>query len=219
MARLESPVEHIANSGLSKPGTSEHHTRSALVGGALQAWRSSVALSDRVPVIGWWAMLIVVLTSGAMANVFMSFRVDEARLQLAQIERASDLQQQINAELLRRIGAQEDLDQISIWAFDQGLQPESEPIWMIATEPVLAGSNNMNDASTQPETPTHRRNSLAQGLKNFDDTSRQFWRSTKRGLGNISLLPPAPAAELDGSEPVSTAQIWLDRLFEYLRGR
>ena len=132
MTRLNPPVEQLPSGTLA-----DEHPSHVLLGGAVQAWRSSVAFSDRVPVAGWWGMFIVVVTFGAMANVYMSFRIDQARLQLGQLEQASALQEQINAELLRRIGNEEDLNQIGLWAIGQGLQPDAEPIWMIATEPIL----------------------------------------------------------------------------------
>ena len=214
MARLHSPVEQLPSATLS--GEPSSHP---LLGSAVQAWRSSVAFSDRVPVAGWWGMFIVVVTFGAMANVYMSFRVDQARLQLAQLEQASTLQEQINAELLRRIGNEADLDQIGLWAIGQGLQPATEPIWMIATEPVLAGGAAAAEGTGQPDSPTHRWDSLAAGLRNFDELGRRFLGGARRVLAGITLLPPAVEGGEEVSHHAGTAQIWLDRLFENLRER
>ena len=214
MARLNPSVERLPSAALAG-----EHASHPLVGGAVQAWRSSVAFSDRVPVAGWWGMFIVVVTFGAMANVYMSFRIDQARLQLAQLEQASALQEQINAELLRRIGDEEDLDQIGVWAIGQGLQPDAEPIWMIATEPVLAADAAATGAPGQPDAPTRRRDSLAAGLRDFDELGRRFLGGTRRVLAGITLLPPAVEDEETVSDQASTAQVWLDRLFDSLRAR
>ena len=214
MARLNPSVERLPSAALAG-----EHASHPLVGGAVQAWRSSVAFSDRVPVAGWWGMFIVVVTFGAMANVYMSFRIDQARLQLARLEQASALQEQINAELLRRIGDEEDLDQIGVWAIGQGLQPDAEPIWMIATEPVLAADTAAPGAPGQPDAPTRRRDSLAAGLRDFDELGRRLLSGAQRVLTSITLLPPAVEDEETVSDQASTAQVWLDRLFDSLRAR
>ena len=214
MSRLNPPVEPLPSATLG-----DEHPSHALLGGAVQAWRRSVAFSDRVPVAGWWGMFIVVVTFGAMANVYMSFRIDQARLQLAQLEQASALQEQINAELLRRIGDEEDLNQIGLWAIGHGLQPDAEPIWMIATEPILADTAAATEASGQPDAPTRRRDSLAAGWRNFDELGRQFLKGAQRVLASITLLPPAVEAEEAVPERASTVQVWLDRLFDNLRTR
>ena len=214
MARLHTPAKPLPSATLD-----DEHPSRALLGGAVQAWRSSIAFSDRVPVAGWWGMFIVVVTFGAMANVYMSFRIDQARLQLAQLEQASALQEQINAELLRRIGDEEDLNQIGLWAIGQGLQPDAEPIWMIATEPILADAATATEAPGQPDAPTRRRDSLAAGWRNFDELGRQFLKRAQSVLASISLLPPAVETEEALPDHASTVQIWLDRLFDHLRAR
>ncbi len=214
MARLHPPVEQLPSATLADEQSSH-----ALLGGAVQAWRSSVAFSDRVPVAGWWGMFIVVVTFGAMANVYMSFRIDQARLQLARMEQASAHQEQINTELLRRIGDEEDLNPIGLWAIGQGLQPDAEPIWMIATEPILADAAAASEVPGQPDLPTRRRDSLAAGWRNFDELGRQFLRGTQRVLASITFLPPAVEAEEAVPDHASTVQVWLDRLFDNLRAR
>ncbi len=214
MTRLNPPVEQLTSTTLA-----DEHPSHALLGGAVQAWRSSIAFSDRVPVAGWWGMFIVVVTFGAMANVYMSFRIDQVRLQLAQLEQASALQEQINAELLRRIGDEEDLNQIGLWAIGQGLQPDTEPIWMIATEPVLADATAATAAPGQPDSSTRRRDSLAAGWRNFDELGRQFLKGVQRALASITLLPPAVEAEETVLDHTGTVQVWLDRMFDNLRAR
>lgn len=214
MARLNPPAEPLSPATLA--GEQPSHP---LLGGAVQAWRSSIAFSDRVPVAGWWGMFIVVVTFGAMANVYMSYRIDQTRLQLAQLEQAGALQEQINAELLRRIGDEEDLDHIGLWAIGQGLQPDAEPIWMIATEPVLADAAAGAEALGQPDSSTRRRDSLAAGWRNFDELGRQFLRGVRSVLASITLLPPAVEDDEAVPDQLSTVQMWLDRLFDNLRAR
>lgn len=115
-----------------------------------QGWQQSLYFPLRLPLVLWWAVLLVTVAFGSFLNVHMSSRISDARLQLARLEDDLTTQEEINSELLFRIGQEIDLNHVAIWAQNHGFQYRSEMLWLDQETSTMPTTDNANPIPQDP---------------------------------------------------------------------
>ncbi len=98
--------------------------------------RRMMAFTFNLPLVGWWAVFLGTIAFGCLLNVYKTYRIAESRIQLARIELEYTRQQQINTELLYRIGEEVDLNQVYFWAVKSKFIPQHQTIWLNPSPPL-----------------------------------------------------------------------------------
>ena len=161
----------------------------------LQGWQQSLVFPVRLPLVLWWAVLLGVVAFGSFLNVYMSSRISDARIQLARLDQDLTLQEEINSELLFRIGQAVDLNRISIWAQHQGFKYQTELLWLDLDAAPVSASSELDpafhplDSGDALLTPARR----FQGAMNaLGDLARQLQAQAARLRRQVSGFTPLP---------------------------
>lgn len=181
-----------------------------------QRLRQAKVLSFNLPLVLWWALLVGLVTFGSLLNVFMSARIAEARIQLYRLNQDYVLREEINAELLYRIGQETSLNRVAIWAQNRGFVYQSDVTWLPAdawlpaqdAAPLPAGPDGLG----APRTSSER-------IRDANSRLAQFWGGLVDRLSTLNaqlraftLLPPdlqAPAGPSDADvSPSLLERLW-----------
>ncbi len=108
--------------------------------------RRMLTFTFHLPLVGWWALFLGTVAFGCLLNVYKTYLIAESRLQLVRIEQEYTQQQQLNTELLFRIGEEADLNYVYYWAVRNGFEPQTQTLWL--------QSGPSHTVSSPPETAT-----------------------------------------------------------------
>lgn len=154
--------------------------------------RQMLALTFNLPLVGWWAVFLGTIAFGCLLNVYKTYRIAETRLQLARIEEQYTQQQQINTELLYRIGEEVDLNQVYIWAIRQGFIPRQQTVWL-NPEPglvVSAAAVPSGDWGDGLPSPDERIQTVSKHVEILGLGVREQLMEMAQQLGSFSIMPP-----------------------------
>ncbi len=184
----------------------------------LQAWQQSLLFPIRLPLVLWWAVGLGVVAFGSFLNIYMSSRIADARLQLVRLDQDQTLQEEINAELLFRIGQEADLNHIAIWAQNQGFKYRTELLWLdldassvsapVDLDPTPGALNSGNDLLT----PTRRFQEAMGILHNLTRELRVRSARLHRQMSGLAPLPPETATFNNQGETAKGG--FLDKLWK-----
>ncbi len=157
-----------------------------------QGWQQSWAFPMRLPLVLWWAVLLGVVAFGSFLNVYMSSRISDARIQLARIDQDLMLQEEINSELLFRIGQEVDLNRIAIWAQNQGLKYHTELLWLeLDAGPAELGPVlGPQDAGDALATSARRFQGALDALRDLAGKLQAHSARLRRQMSGFTPLPP-----------------------------
>lgn len=181
--------------------------------------RRAMASAPTWPMVVWWGVLVGTFTFGSLLNVYMAYRVSEARIQLARLEQDYALREQINAELLYRIGAEANISHIQLWALRHDFTASLDTIWLEPGVPLvrtLAEAAPQTGGETEsPPSPTERLTDTREGIRDLSFNLQARWRKWRLQMGSLSWLPPALS---DSSQPAARGETqpllrrWLEAL-------
>ena len=181
-----------------------------------QRLRHAKALSFNLPLVLWWALLVGLATFGSLLNVFMSARMAEARIQLYRLNQDYVLREEVNAELLYRIGQETNLNRVAIWAQNRGFVYQSDVTWLQSASLPPA-----QDAAALPagQEGLGAPRSSSERIRDANSRLASFWGGLADRLSTLhaqlrafTLLPPdlqAPAGSADAAgEPSLLERLW-----------
>ncbi len=184
-----------------------------------QGWQRSWTFPVQRPLVLWWAVLLGVVAFGAFLNVYMSARIAEARLQLARLDQDLALQEEINSELLFRIGQEVDLNRIAIWAQNHGFRYQKEIRWLdLNATPVPAPSPldpalDLQAAQDALWTPTRRFQRAMDILQNL---TQEWQAKATRWWQQISGFTPLPPETPGAHNQAEAEESFLGTLWKSL---
>lgn len=198
---------------------SSHWPLSPLAAPQVQApWqrlRQAKVLSFNLPLVLWWALLVGLATFGSLLNVFMSARIAEARIQIYRLNQDYVLREEVNAELLYRIGQETSLNRVAIWAQNRGFVYQSDVTWLQSDAWLPAQDAAPFPAGLDGGAPR----SSSERIRDANSRLAQFWGGLADRLSTLNaqlraftLLPPdlqAPAGPSDADvSPSLLERLW-----------
>ncbi len=135
-----------------------------------------------------------VVAFGSFLNVYMSARISDARIQLARLDQDLTLQEEVNSELLYRIGQEVDLNHISIWAQNQGFRYQTETLWLdlnASPKPPMGRSPlNPLDSAEEFLTPESRFQGAVDAFRTLASDIRAEFSRLRGQISGFTPLPP-----------------------------
>lgn len=193
--------------------------------GAHRYWqraRRATAFTFHLPLVVWWIVLIGTVTFGLFLNVYMSYRIAAGQLQLDRLAQDYNRREEINTELLYRIGQETDLNRIALWARNHNYIHQTDVLWLEPIAPYRAFD------PVRPVSPEPAPEALRSSTDRITETSSWFQRfrfrlrtqvtQLRTQLQGFTPLPPDAYDELDWKAGTAAESAsGLERFLETLR--
>ncbi len=180
-----------------------------------QGWRRAFTFPVRLPLVLWWAVLMGVMAFGSFLNVYISARISDARIQLARLDQDLTLQEEVNSELLFRIGKEVDLNHISIWAQNQGFIYQTETLWLdlnaTPIPPVGRSPQNSLEPGGEFLTSESRFQGAVDALRTLASDIRAELSRLRGQISGFTPLPPEtrrPNNRVEAEEEGLLGRFW-----------
>ncbi len=179
--------------------------------------RRPLTLAFNLPLVGWWAVFLGIIAFGCLLNVYKTYRIAETRLQLARIEVEYTRQQQINTELLYRIGEEGDLAQVYVWARQHNFVPQPQTVWLNPAPVPMVSSHTVTPdgkPGTDIPTPGERIQTMSEYVEILGLSLQERLLEWSLALDSFTLMPPDILEPLPAVAQEDESRSWWERLLD-----